>query len=358
VKRIFELSALIAVIILEPSHALASDNLVSTTDPLSSIAIFASTYITGGANSTFYGNVVSGAGLNTGAGSFVTGNITSIAATTLGGSTIVTGGIVTGAATTVGANSSVSGAITSGAAATIGASSFVAGDVAAYGAIAVDTSSSVGSRTNLPATAAGPTNAEYIQGLNDYSAQLAQSVVALQAKLTALGTGTLLPATYATPLLAGVYSTPGFLATAAGTTILLDAQGLDNQSFIFNIGTYLTTGASTSVTLINPGLNNTVYWNVGTYVATGTSTMFSGTIVANGYISIGANNTVLSSNPYSGGLYSINSYVVSGADSVIGRPVSPSPVPEPAAWAMMVIGLGAIGTSLRSCRQDRRTGAA
>ena len=91
--------------------------------------------------------------------------------------------------------------------------------------------------------------------------------------LTGLDLGTFL-----TPLTSGVYH---FDSSAQLTGALtLDAQGLDNAFWVFQIGSTLTTASSSSVALINPGSNNGLFWQVGSSATLGTSTSFLGNILA------------------------------------------------------------------------------
>ena len=79
-------------------------------------------------------------------------------------------------------------------------------------------------------------------------------------------------------LLSGVY----FFATSAQLTgtLTLDAQGLANQYWVFQIGSTLTTASASSVQFINQGANEGLFWQVGTSATLGTTTAFEGNIVA------------------------------------------------------------------------------
>jgi type VI secretion system secreted protein VgrG len=63
-------------------------------------------------------------------------------------------------------------------------------------------------------------------------------------------------------------------------TLTLDAQGLDDAFWAFQIGSTLTTASSSSVALINPGSNNGLFWQVGSSATLGTDTSFLGNILA------------------------------------------------------------------------------
>ena len=60
----------------------------------------------------------------------------------------------------------------------------------------------------------------------------------------------------------------------------MNAQGDPNAVFIFQIGSTLTTGSNTSVSLINGAQACNVFWEVGSSATLGTGTHFVGTIMA------------------------------------------------------------------------------
>ena len=88
--------------------------------------------------------------------------------------------------------------------------------------------------------------------------------------------------------LGGLTLTPGvydFTSSAQLTGALtLNAEGLNDAYWVFQIGTTLTTASSSSITVINPGTNNGsddgLFWQVGTSATLGTRTAFEGNILA------------------------------------------------------------------------------
>jgi len=62
--------------------------------------------------------------------------------------------------------------------------------------------------------------------------------------------------------------------------LVIDFQGLNNASVVFQIGSTLTTASASSVTIINAGANDGVYWQVGSSATLGTSTSFVGNVIA------------------------------------------------------------------------------
>ena len=83
---------------------------------------------------------------------------------------------------------------------------------------------------------------------------------------------------------------PNVYCTGAASTLngdlILDGQGNPNAVFIFKIGGALATSTFSSVTLINGASFCNVYWQVNGAVSLGTSSVFRGTILANGAISL------------------------------------------------------------------------
>jgi hypothetical protein len=62
--------------------------------------------------------------------------------------------------------------------------------------------------------------------------------------------------------------------------LTLNAQGNASAVFIFQIGSTLTTASSSTVQLINPGVDCNVFWQVGSSATIGTTTTFVGNILA------------------------------------------------------------------------------
>jgi hypothetical protein len=73
----------------------------------------------------------------------------------------------------------------------------------------------------------------------------------------------------------------------------LDAQGLDNAFWNFQIGSTLTTASASSVSIINPGANSGVFWQVGSSATLGTGTSFTGNIIADQSITMTTDAKIL-----------------------------------------------------------------
>jgi len=77
----------------------------------------------------------------------------------------------------------------------------------------------------------------------------------------------------------GVRSASSSLLLSSGS-VTLNAEGNPNAVFIFQIGSTLTTGSNTSVSLINGAQACNVFWQVGSSATFGTGTSFVGTVMA------------------------------------------------------------------------------
>jgi len=209
--------------------------------------------------------------------------------------------------------------------------------------------------------------------------------------LTKMGRGTELLATMGGEMVlgSGVYSASA-LTTAAGTVLTLDGENMNNPFWVFNIDTHLVTGASTTIKLINAGKNASVVWNTGSYVTIGASTSLLGAVMSGAYISLGDSAQLNCGNLYAAsyvtttaGLNATSSKCAgvgtwagsefglgSGLDIVDGTAqprqaqsanasAAAEPVPEPGTIPMLLLGLGLIGVlgvsrkaALRRCANN------
>lgn len=86
--------------------------------------------------------------------------------------------------------------------------------------------------------------------------------------------------------LGGLTLTPGVyrFTSSAGLTgpspLTLDFSGNLTGTFVFQIGSTLTTASSSVVDVVGGGSNSSVYWEVGSSATLGTSTTFAGNILA------------------------------------------------------------------------------
>ncbi len=97
--------------------------------------------------------------------------------------------------------------------------------------------------------------------------------------------------------LAGQTFTPGVRTASSSLllssgTVTLNAEGDPNAVFIFQVGSTLTTGSNTSVSLVNGAQACNVFWQVGSSATLGTGTSFVGTVMAAESISAGTAATI------------------------------------------------------------------
>lgn len=257
--------------------------------------------------------------------------------------------------------------------------STLAGGYATYGAGAL-VSGQVGAVTYVVGGAGSSSGGDVV---NTATVATALSQIATaQSALKAMTTDVILLPTLSgnVTLIPGVYGATA-LTTAAGSILTLDGGGANNPIWVFNIPTYLVTGASTEIKIINAGAGASVLWNTGGYTTLGASTNFLGTILAGTYISQGAGSTMACGNTFalsyisipaganvtsshcagSGswagsvngmgtGLDIVNGAAVASVMSVPGGGMSDlvvSGVPEPETYALLLAGLGVLAFKVR-----------
>ena len=94
--------------------------------------------------------------------------------------------------------------------------------------------------------------------------------------------------------------TPGvyFFSSSAQLTgpLVLDFLGNSASSFVFQIGSTLTTASASSVSVLNrganPGANTSIFWQVGSSATLGSTTSFMGTIIADQSITLNAGASI------------------------------------------------------------------
>jgi len=162
--------------------------------------------------------------------------------------------------------------------------------------------------------------------------------------------------------LGGLTLTPGvyhFDSSAQLTgTLILDFLGNPDASFIFQIGTTLTTASGSSVDVINGDSLSGVYWRVGSSATLGTSTTFAGNILALDSITMDTTAKIICGRAFAQtaavtmDTNTISDTCSSGGDYGTGRSDfgslgfsggtgAETEVPEPGTLTLLGIGLGA-----------------
>jgi type VI secretion system secreted protein VgrG len=145
-------------------------------------------------------------------------------------------------------------------------------------------------------------------------------------------------------------------------TLVLDFADDPNGTFVFQIGSALTTASASDVVAMNGGSNSGIYWVVGSSATLGAGTAFAGNLLARQSVTLNSGATVLcgmvdaiaaavsmDSNAISNNcLYS--GALGSGRTDFGSHGFSGRSAPEPSTWAMMVMGVGMTGARLRHRR--------
>ncbi|WP_373330774.1 ice-binding family protein [Salmonirosea aquatica] len=122
---------------------------------------------------------------------------------------------------------------------------------------------------------------------NASSLQTANDVTAAYAELTATGcTAPISASIGGQTLTAGVYCQSGSSASDLTGVLTLDGQGNPNAVFIIKLTGALSTATGSSIVLINGASFENVYFQVNGAVNLGIGSVFKGTILANGAISL------------------------------------------------------------------------
>jgi type VI secretion system secreted protein VgrG len=168
--------------------------------------------------------------------------------------------------------------------------------------------------------------------------------------------------------LGGLTLTPGVYTFASSAqltgTLTLDALGLNNAFWVFQIGSTLTTASASAVNLINVGSNNGtddgLFWQVGSSATLGTTTAFEGNILALGSITLNTGATIhngralaqtaaVTMDTNSISIYSPapNNGTMSGGleydSSGNAVPVNPVVIPVPEPGSFVIFGFGLAG---------------
>ncbi len=276
-----------------------------------------------------------------GAGTKVGGNMQGFESISIGADAVVGGNVSAGTVVTSGAGSNVGGYIQAGTTASTGVTGSVGGSVFSGTTAGTGANSTVGGDIEAGTTYTAGAGAIVNGGINDQLSlvpgYVAPTVInqkvqldAVQATLNQLGLtegSTNLDITFGVEdeiLTAGVYDSLNYLTIRAGKTLTLDGLGVDGD-FLFNIHNYLDFAAGSKVELINFTDNSNVIWNVigdavgsSGYMQAAADVSIRGFIFANGYVNTGDRTTLNGVGNSCGGAFSVNDYVLFGADNIVG----------------------------------------
>ena len=143
--------------------------------------------------------------------------------------------------------------------------------------------------------------------------------------------------------LGGLTLAPGIYSFASAAqltgTLTLDAGNDPNATFVFQIGSTLTTASSSAVAFIDGGDGDEVFWQVGSSATLGTSTAFAGNILALTDITLTTSANISCGRALArNGKVTLDSNVVSIASAgcvTPGTPTSVTAVAEPETAAIL-----------------------
>jgi hypothetical protein len=157
----------------------------------------------------------------------------------------------------------------------------------------------------------------------------------------------------------GVYTMTDSVAYLNGT-LTLDAQGLPNARFVFNLAAALTTGNTQTavVNVIGGDPSTEVYWVIGSTATLGDDTVFAGNILAYASVILDPRAEILCGRAFAltGSVTLIDNLIFNnntlenfgyterldfGSYGFSGGGAAPTPVPEPA--TLLLLGSGLVG---------------
>ena len=148
--------------------------------------------------------------------------------------------------------------------------------------------------------------------------------------------------------------TPGvyFFSSSAQLTgsLFLDFLGNPNSTFVFQVGSALTTASGSSVSEIGGGPGANVFWQIVSSATLGTGSQFAGTIIANQSVTLNTGASISCGRAIAlNGAVTMDTNVIS--DACAGTIPTPTTTPEPSSMAMLGTGLFGLVPILRRRRK-------
>ena len=132
-------------------------------------------------------------------------------------------------------------------------------------------------------------------------------------------------------------------------TLTLDFLSDPTGAFVFQIGSTLITASGSVVNVLNGGANSGIFWDVGSSATLGTTTAFAGTILADQSVTLNTGASIGCGRAIAlvGAVTLDHNNISTGCSNGPGGGTPPGSIPEPASWALMILGFGGVGAALR-----------
>lgn len=152
--------------------------------------------------------------------------------------------------------------------------------------------------------------------------------------------------------LGGMVLTPGvyFFSSFAQLTgnLFLNFLGNSASRFVFQIGSTLTTASASTVSELNGGQSDNVFWLVGSSATLGTTTAFQGSIIADQSITLNTGASIVCGRAIAlNGAVTMDTNVISTNCIADTTPVPVTPTPEPSTFVLLGSGLLAVVAAAR-----------
>ena len=157
--------------------------------------------------------------------------------------------------------------------------------------------------------------------------------------------------------LGGLTLTPGVYSfgSSAGLTgtLTLNFASDPTGSFVFQIPSTLVTASGSNVVVEGGGPQSSIYWEVGSSATLGTTTNFLGNILAKDSITLNTGATICGrAIALTAAVTMDTNTVANTCESDFGsKGFSGGAIPEPATWAMLILGVAMIGVAARRRRE-------